>query len=65
MAPSTNTRPLPDLSVLLEGHQDACLLWDERMTQHAFLAVGSVRSLTVHQPLEGDWQAWDAFMRET
>lgn len=65
MAPSTNTRPLPDLRVLLEGHQDACLLWDERMTQHAFLAVGSVRSLTVHQPLEGDWQAWDAFMRET
>lgn len=60
-----NTRALPHLASILKEHAEVHLLWDERLTHRAFLAVGAVRSFTVHAPSLGDWIAWNAFMEET
>ena len=56
------SRPLPPLQPLVDAHSDVHLLWDERLSSRALLAVGNRRSLTVHAPERGAWAAWQAFV---
>lgn len=56
------SRPLPPLQPLVDVHPEVHLLWDERLSSRALLAVGNRRSLTVHAPERGAWAAWQAFV---
>ena len=57
-------RTLPNLQPVVDAHKHVALLWDERLTGHAWLAVGAAKSILVDVPQAGAWTLWDRFVAD-
>ena len=59
-----SARTLPNLQPVVDAHKHVALLWDERLTGRAWLAVGAAKSILVHPPQPGAWTLWDQFVAD-
>ena len=57
-------RTLPNLQPVVDAHKHVALLWDERLTGRAWLAVGAAKSILVDVPQAGAWTLWDRFVAD-
>ena len=57
-------RKLPNLQPVVDAHKHVALLWDERLTGRAWLAVGAAKSILVDVPQAGAWTLWDRFVAD-
>ena len=57
-------RKLPNLQPVVDAHKHVALLWDERLTGRAWLAVGAAKSILVDVPQTGAWTLWDRFVAD-
>lgn len=57
-------RTLPNLQPVVDAHKHVALLWDERLTGRAVLAVGAAKSILVDRPQPGAWTLWDRFVTD-
>jgi para-aminobenzoate synthetase component 1 len=57
-------RTLPNLQPVVDAHKHVALLWDERSTGRAWLAVGASKSILVDGPQPGAWTLWDRFVAD-
>lgn len=57
-------RTLPNLQPVVNAHKHVALLWDERLTGRAVLAVGAAKSILVDRPQPGAWTLWDRFVTD-
>ncbi|MGB1056308.1 MAG: anthranilate synthase component I family protein [Flavobacteriales bacterium] len=57
-------RTLPNLQPVVDAHKHVALLWDERLSGRAWLAVGATKSILVDGPQPGAWALWDRFVAD-